>query len=106
MQVTICGHEPFNFERDLAHMAWTGLTCKRISVLCKLVCMLKQMFTFMQELARQSGVRNLSMYICNFDLPLQDIRAGRVPPVASHLLTVIQVIAQSLVGARLLLAGS
>ncbi len=54
--------------------------------------MLKQQCAFMQELARQSGVRNLSVYICNFDLPLQDIRAGRVPPVPPHLLTVMQVI--------------
>lgn len=66
----------------------------------------KQTFTFMQELARQSGVRSLSVYICNFDLPLQDIRAGRVRPVPEHLLTVMQVIAQSLVGARLSVAVS
>ena len=44
-----------------------------------------------QQIARQSGVNNLSMYICNFDLPLQDIRAGRVPPVPQDLLTVLQV---------------
>ena len=67
-----------------------------IIVTCKLVCMLKQTGTFMQELARQSGVRNLSMYICNFDLPLQDIRAGRVPPVPPHLLTVMQVMVHTL----------
>ncbi len=54
--------------------------------------MFKQSCAFVQELARQSGVRNLSVYICNFDLPLQDIRAGRVPPVPPHLLTVMQVI--------------
>jgi len=53
--------------------------------------MFKQSCAFVQELARQSGVRNLSVYICNFDLPLQDIRAGRVPPVPLHLLTVMQV---------------
>ncbi len=100
-QVTIRGHEPCQFERDLAHMAWKALTCKRIIVTCKLVCMLKQTCAFVQELARQSGVRNLSVYICNFDLPLQDIRAGRVPPVPAHLLTVMQVSAQSLLGARL-----
>ena len=53
--------------------------------------MFKQSCAFVQELARQSGVRNLSVYICNFELPLQDIRAGRVPPVPPHLLTVMQV---------------
>ncbi|KAL0037264.1 hypothetical protein WJX79_009148 [Trebouxia sp. C0005] len=46
----------------------------------------------LNELARQSGVRSLSVYICNFDLPLQDIRAGRVRPVPEHLLTVMQVL--------------
>jgi len=46
----------------------------------------------LQQVARQAGVNNLNIYICSYDLPLQDIRSGRVPPPAPHLTTVMQVL--------------
>lgn len=45
----------------------------------------------MQTLADKAGLRGLSVYICNFDLPLQDIHASRVPAVPANLITVMKV---------------
>lgn len=47
-------------------------------------------FFMLQRLAQQAGLRGLSVYIVNFDMPLQDIHAGRVPAVPSHLTTLLQ----------------
>ena len=44
----------------------------------------------LQRLAQQAGLRGLSVYIVNFDMPLQDIHAGRVPAVPSNLTTLLQ----------------
>lgn len=43
-----------------------------------------------QKLASQAGMRGLSVYVMNFDEPVQDIHAGRVPAVPSNLTTILQ----------------
>ena len=45
----------------------------------------------MQQIAMQAGVRNLTIYICNYDLPAPDMTKGRIPPPPEHLSTVMQV---------------
>ena len=45
----------------------------------------------MQHIAKQAGVNNLSVYICNYDWPLPDMQSGRIPLPPAHLTTVLQV---------------
>ena len=47
-----------------------------------------------QQIADQSGVGPLPMYICRYDMPPSDINSGPTPPPPPHLQTVLKVLQQ------------
>ena len=54
-----------------------------------------------QSIAKDSGITDLSVFICRFDMPAQDIHCGRVPPPPPHLETVLKVYSHILHSAHL-----